>query len=70
MKNKGQNVVQQLRGLINDELQKITNVSYPNIYKRIQSKEGYKQVEDSIINMVISNNITPSACIAQLESEL
>lgn len=51
-------------------LSMVTKDSCPNIYERIQTKNGYSQVVDMIISMVINDNITPSACIPQIESEL
>jgi DNA repair protein RadC len=42
----------------------------PKIYELIQTKNGYKWVETSIIQMMISDGITASACVPQIESEL
>jgi hypothetical protein len=42
----------------------------PKIHSLIQSENGYKWVENRIINMLISDRITVSSCIPQIESEL
>lgn len=68
--NSQQDVVTLLREAINKELKKIKPSVYPKIHTRIKNRIGYAQIEDTIINMVIANGMTPSACIGLLESEL
>lgn len=65
-----QDVATLLREAINKELKKITPSVYPKIHTRIKNRIGYAQIEDTIINMVIANGMTPSACIGLLEAEL
>ncbi len=60
----------QLRAEILAALRRVDAENCPNIWKRIQTRTGYAQVEEMIINMVINDHITPSACIPQLESEM
>ncbi len=69
-KSNNQAVVEKLRQAINDELKKLTPAAYPRIHAKIKNRAGYVQIEDTIINMVISSQISPSACIGQLEAEL
>lgn len=61
---------QRLRETILKELENINNVAFPKIYAKIQTKDGYLGVEKLIINSVIDDEISPSAAIAHLESEL
>lgn len=61
---------EKLRAEIYKALRKVTKKSCPNVYERIQTEEGYSQIENKIINMVIHDSITPSACIPHIESEL
>lgn len=41
----------------------------PKVCRLIRTKEGYQKMEQRIIVMVINDQITPSAAIAQIESE-
>lgn len=65
-----ENVEKQLRTEILNALRNVNADNCPNLWKRIQTRQGYAQVEEMIINMVINDNIAPSSCIPQLESEL
>ena len=58
-----------LREAIQRELMRCDRNVTPAVCKRTSTLEGYKYVEDTIINMVIGQGLMPSACIAQLESE-
>ncbi len=62
-------IEKELRDEILKQLKKVSKKSCPNIYQRIQ-EGAYRQIEEMIINMVINDHITPSACIPQIESEL
>jgi DNA repair protein RadC len=42
----------------------------PNISKLLKTKSGYEWMERRIIQMMINDSITASACIPQIESEL
>jgi len=64
------NIENQLRNEIYEQLKQVRKEACPNIYERIQTESGYMQIESMIINMVINDHITPSACIPQIESEL
>ncbi len=66
------NTEQRLRQEIIDQLQRVNKNAQltPNIYELIQSSNGYAWVEKRIIQMMISDGITASACIPQIESEL
>jgi DNA repair protein RadC len=63
-------IEQQLRQEIFDQLQKVTPSNAPNVYRLIQTVSGYRNVEQRIINLVVRDRITPSACIPQIENEL
>lgn len=63
-------VEQQLRQEIFEQLTRVTAVNAPKVHKLIQSQSGYQNVEQRIINLVIRDRITPSACIPQIENEL
>lgn len=39
----------------------------PTVYEAIQSTNGYKNIEDMIINMMLDNGMTASACIPHIE---
>ena len=64
------NIEQQLREKIKETLATVTAANSPTIYQLIQSEQGYKIVEEQLIQKVCQNNISVSACIPHLESEL
>ncbi len=59
-----------IRTEILTQLRKVKPGTTPNVFAAIQTPEGYKGMESRIINMMITDNITPGACIAQIESEM
>ena len=61
---------QELRQAIFEQLKKVTDKNCPKIYKMLATTEGYKKIEQKIINMLVQEELTPSACIPQIESEL
>lgn len=61
------NIEEQLRAEILNALKNVTKANCPNVWKRIQTKDGYAQIEEMIIDMVINDHITPSSCISQIE---
>ena len=63
-------VEKQLREEILRTLKGVTKANCPKIWERIQTEQGYMQVEEMIINMVINDHIAPSSCLSQIESEL
>jgi hypothetical protein len=65
-----ENIEQQLRAAVYTALKSVTQKSAPKVFERIQTENGYAQIENMIINMVVNDRITPSACIGQIESEL
>ncbi len=70
--NKKLSLEKRLREEILQQLQKVNKNSdlTPAIYKLIQSHKGYSWMENRIIQMMISDGITASASIPQIESEL
>ena len=63
-------IQQKLREEILDTLRSVKKTQCPNVYDYIQTHRGYMYVENSIINMVISDGLAPDECIAHIESEL
>jgi uncharacterized protein (UPF0297 family) len=59
-----------LRHEILEQLSKVTESNAPKVYKMLQTKSGYRNIEQRIIGIVIRDRITPSACIPQIENEL
>ncbi|MCR9171909.1 MAG: hypothetical protein NXI10_05425 [bacterium] len=64
-----ENLEQELRLEIKRHLDKCDSVRLPKVCRLIQTEEGYQKVEQRIISMVIHEQITPSAAIAQIEVE-
>ncbi len=62
--------IQKLRAEIFAALKMVTPTNAPNIYKRIQTKEGYGWMENEILSMILSTGQAPAMCIPQIESEL
>jgi hypothetical protein len=67
---KKQSTIDQLRGEILDSLKLVTESNSPQIHQRIQTKDGYRWVENEIISLVLSTGQAPAMCIPQIESEL
>lgn len=59
----------ELREEILRQLKKVTKVNSPNVWERIQTKQGYKKLEEQIIQRVISQHLVPAAMIPQIENE-
>lgn len=60
----------ELREEILHQLKKVTKANSPNIWERIQTREGYLKIEEQIINKVINQHLVPAAIIPQMETEL
>lgn len=66
---------QQLRLEIKEQLSKVTKANSPNIWAEIYKPNGklnlsgYVRVEAKLIRRIISGQLTPSAAIPQLEQE-
>lgn len=67
---KKQSTIDQLRHEILESLKMVTENNAPQIHKRIQTKDGYRWVENEIISMVLSTGQAPAMCIPQIETEL
>jgi DNA repair protein RadC len=59
-----------LRDEILKQLQRVTQANSPNLYEIIQSKDGYKKVEEMVIRKVLHDQMIPSAVIPLIESEM
>lgn len=59
-----------LREEILRQLKKVTQANSPHLWKRLRTKEGYRNLEDQIIQRVIALQIVPAAIIPQMESEM
>ena len=64
------NTEQELRHEIILQLNKVNSKNAPKMYKKLQTKSGYTEIESKIILMVVNEGLTPSACIPHIESEL
>jgi len=64
-----QELERELRENILVELRKVTQANSPEIFERIQTKEGYRRLEAVIIERVLLQQIIPAAIIPQLEME-
>ncbi len=60
----------ELRNEILEQLSKVTSSNAPKVFNMLQTESGYRNIEQRIINLVIRDRITPSACIPQIENEL
>lgn len=60
----------ELREEILRQLKRVTKANSPNIWERIQSKEGYSKLEEQIIYRVVNQHLVPAAIIPQMETEL
>jgi DNA repair protein RadC len=60
----------ELREEILHQLKKVTKANSPNIWERIQTKEGYSKLEEQIIYKLINQHLVPAAIIPQMEIEL
>jgi hypothetical protein len=63
------NIEEQLRLEIRRHLNKCDSEATPRICDRIKTSDGYRDIEDSVIRVMIHDDITPGAAIAQLEME-
>lgn len=60
----------QLRDEIYRVLKNVNLDNTPNVHASIQSEMGYKNIEAKIIELVLTDSLTPSACIPHIEREL
>jgi DNA repair protein RadC len=63
-------IEKQLRVEILLQLKKVTRANSPQIWNKIQTKEGYRILEEQIIERVLSQQIVPAAIIPQMECEM
>lgn len=68
-KTQSAKLTEQLRSIIHQDLKALSPTVYPKIHSRILNEAGYKEMEKTIIGMVLKTRLTPSGCIAQLESD-
>lgn len=64
------NIEQELRKEILSALKLTGHTNCPKLFRMIQTEEGYRWTEETIINMVANTGQAPLMCIPQLESEL
>ncbi len=62
-------VEQELRKEILKQLKRVTKANSPNIWERIQTKEGYAKMEEQIIHRVVHQHMVPAAVIPLMETE-
>jgi DNA repair protein RadC len=63
-------IEKQLRDEILRELKKVTRVNSPHIWQKIQTREGYRILEEQIIRRLLAQQIVPAAIIPQMECEM
>jgi DNA repair protein RadC len=63
-------IEKELRDEILLQLRKVTSANSPHIWERIQTRDGYRILEEQIISRVISQQIVPAAIIPQMECEM
>ncbi|MVO09738.1 hypothetical protein GOQ30_11270 [Flavobacterium sp. TP390] len=61
---------EKIRKAIENELGLITKENAPKIYDFIQSENGYKEIEDKIIVMMVQEQFTISECFIHIEESL
>ncbi len=69
---KTENIETELREAILEQLKKVQAKPEltPSVHRIIQSEKGYRWLENRIIQLMISDGLTPSATIPQIEAEL
>ncbi|QNR23183.1 MULTISPECIES: JAB domain-containing protein [Croceimicrobium] len=64
-----ESVVTAMRERILQGLRQVTEANSPNIHRMIQTKEGYRKLEERILEKVLRDNRIPEAVIPQIEME-
>lgn len=65
----GDNLEDELRLEVKRHLDKCDADATPRICERTKTTDGYREVEDAVIRLMLHDEITAGAAIAQLESE-
>lgn len=65
----GDDLEEQLRLEVKRHLDKCDSEASPRICERISTTDGYREVEDTVIRLMLHDQITAGAAIAQLENE-
>ncbi|PTX60233.1 hypothetical protein C8N46_107240 [Kordia periserrulae] len=63
-------MITQLRTHIKNALTEVNSQNAPNVYTAIADEQGYKNIEQRIIEMMARENLTASACIVHIENSL
>lgn len=59
-----------VRNHIAEVLKNVTGKNSPSVHLLVQTELGYKGIEERIIVMMQSDNISASACIPHIEKEI
>lgn len=62
--------MKELRDQIAAVLSKVTPRTAEEVYKAIQTAEGYKNTEERILEMMAQEGMTISGCIPQLDMQM
>lgn len=62
-------IEKELRAEIYRALQNVTNENSPRLHAILQTAKGYQQIETKIIHRMVTEQMTPSACIPHIERE-
>jgi hypothetical protein len=66
---KQDDVISALRERVFQALKRVTRANSPNIYRMIQTSEGYAKVEQIVLDKVLADNRIPEAVIPHLEMQ-
>lgn len=59
-----------IRQSIKEALEQVNSSNAPRVFELIQTEQGYKTVEELIINQMVTNSFTASASILHVEMSL
>lgn len=62
--------INQLRQIVRNKLAECDKHITPALHERMQSLEGYRQVEQMVIDYVIANDVSVETAISFIEVEL
>tara|TARA_R110000744_G_scaffold11247_4_gene34292 strand:+ start:798 stop:986 length:189 start_codon:yes stop_codon:yes gene_type:complete len=62
--------MKELRDNIKSVLATVTLINAPTVFDYIQSEQGYKTIEETMIRMMVDENLSASGCIPHIEAQL
>lgn len=64
------NRTNELRQIVRNELTNCNEFITPNLYERLQTLEGYRDVEQMVIDYLSANDVSVATAISFIETEL